>query len=325
MSESALPRNGSSISVPRVLFFILALVCLLPIVSSAVALLMGILFSVILRNPYLDLTRKLTQRLLQVSIIGLGAGMNLTVVGKVGVHGVGYTAIGLLLTGLVGMGLGKAFRTKKEISVLLTVGTGICGGSAIAAVASTIRAKSHDISVALATVFFLNASALVIFPPLGHYFGMTESQFGLWSALAIHDTSSVVGAAIQFGAKATEIATTVKLARALWIIPVSIIVGFLWTQKQKKDLPGKIKYPWFILGFLVTAAIVTWIPELQLVGSWVNAFAKRTLVLTLFLIGSALTRETIQSVGFKPFLQGFCLWVLMASATLGAILAGWIS
>ena len=178
--------------------------------------------------------------------------------------------------------------------MLVTVGTAICGGSAIAAVAPVIRAKNHDVSVALATVFFLNAVALFIFPPIGHHFGLGQRQFGVWSALAIHDTSSVVGAAMQYGARALEIATTIKLTRALWIVPVTLIIGMLWNRGTEAKGKGKAKRPWFILGFLAAAAIVTLIPVLKPAGHDVFVGAQRSLVVTLFLIGSGLSREALQ-------------------------------
>ena len=250
----------------RVLFIILTLLSLSSYISAATALFMGVIFSLLLGNPYLDLTRKLTQRLLQLSVIGLGAGMNLAVIGHEGLHGIGYTAIGIFVTVILGLAAGKFIKTETNISLLTTVGTAICGGSAIAAVSPIIRAKSHEISVSLAIVFLLNASALFIFPPLGHYFDLNQTQFGLWSALAIHDTSSVIGAALQYGSHAVEIATTVKLARALWIIPVALIIGLVWSRRRSDEVSSKPKYPWFILGFLLAAALVTWVPRLQSTG-----------------------------------------------------------
>lgn len=314
----------SKLSFSRFLFLGVAILCCTPYVSAAIALMLGIGLSVTFGNPYLAYTRQWTHRLLQLSIVGLGAGMNLSVIGQAGIQGAGYTAIGIFLTFLVGTSLGKLLKTDDTTSLLVTVGTAICGGSAIAAVASTIRAKSQEVSVALATVFFLNASALILFPGIGHFFALSERQFGLWSALAIHDTSSVVGAALQYGSHATEVATTVKLARALWIVPVSFAVGLLWKDRQESRVSSQTKRPWFILGFLLAAAWVTWIPSMKPIGILVNSVAKRTLVLTLFLIGGALTRETIKSVGIRPFIQGLCLWVIMASTTLGAILLKWI-
>jgi uncharacterized integral membrane protein (TIGR00698 family) len=307
----------------RIAFILLILLCLSSLISAAVALLLGILFSLIFGNPYLDHTRKVTQRLLQLSVIGLGAGMNLWVIWQESLHGIWYTAIGIFLTVILGLCMGKFLKTEANTSLLVTVGTAICGGSAIAAVAPIINAKAHEISPALVAIFLLNGVALFIFPPIGHYFGLTQTQFGFWSALAIHDTSSVVGAAMHYGSDSVAIATTVKLARALWIIPTALIIGFFWSRK-KEYTGGKKKYPWFILGFLLLAALVTFIPSLQSTGVLVSDVAKRTLVLTLFLIGSTFMRSTLKSVGVKPFVQAFVLWVVMASTTLFVILSGWI-
>jgi uncharacterized membrane protein YadS len=178
--------------------------------------------------------------------------------------------------------------------------------------------------VALATVFFLNAVALFIFPWIGHHFALSQIQFGVWSALAIHDTSSVVGAAMQYGARALEIATTIKLTRALWIVPVTLAIGTVWNRRENEARTGKAKRPWFILGFLAAAALVTWIPSLKPSGHLVFFGAQRSLVVTLFLIGSGLSRTALRVVGRRPLIQGFLLWVLMGSGTLGAILLGWI-
>lgn len=314
----------AAIFISQIVFIVFSILCLTPWISSAWALLAGILLALSLGDPFSPLTRKITPLLLQSSVVGLGAGMNLSIVGQVGAQGVGYTAIGIGLTLVLGLILGKWVKADDNTSLLVTVGTAICGGSAIAAVASTIRAKSHEVSVALATVFFLNAAALFVFPGVGHGFGLTESQFGLWSALAIHDTSSVVGAAIQYGAHSVEVATTVKLARALWIIPVSLMIGFFWKRNDEDKSVGIAKRPWFIFWFLVAAAIVTWFPQFRSLGYKINAISKRLLVLTLFLIGCGLSRATLKNVGYRPILQGLFLWVLMGSATLGAILIGWI-
>ncbi|NUN05694.1 MAG: putative sulfate exporter family transporter [Bdellovibrio sp.] len=312
-------------SLSKILFPVAAILSLAPFISSGVSLLMGVLLAVVFGNPYLEQSRKLTQKLLPLSVVGLGAGMNLHVIGKVGLQGVGYTIVGISCALLLGTLLGKLFKTSPDTSLLVTVGTAICGGSAIAAVAPVIRAKSHEVSVSLGVVFLLNSLALFIFPAVGHYFHLSEVQFGLWSALAIHDTSSVVGAAMQFGHQALEVGTTVKLARALWIVPVAFAIGLIYTKKNSAAAAtGKAKKPWFILGFLLAATLVTYVPELKSTGDIVNTLAKRTLVLTLFLIGTSLTRETIRNVGAKPFLQGVTLWILVASGTLGALLAGWI-
>jgi uncharacterized integral membrane protein (TIGR00698 family) len=308
----------------RIAFPILACASLLPFVSPGIALMAGIALSLTLGNPYPLTTARVITPLLQISVVGLGAGMNLVEVERAGVHGFFYTVIGITVTITVGLTMGWLLGTERDTSLLVTVGTAICGGSAIAAVAPVIRAKHHDVSVALATVFFLNAVALFIFPPLGHHFGLGQRQFGVWSALAIHDTSSVVGAAMQYGARALEIATTIKLTRALWIVPVTLIIGMLWNRGNEANGKGKTKRPWFILGFLAAAAIVTFIPVLKPAGHDVFVGAQRSLVVTLFFIGSGLSRQALQVVGRRPLIQGFLLWVIMGSGTLGAILLGWI-
>ncbi len=317
-----------------------AVLTLLPWISGGVALLAGIAIALVWGNPYKASTRKLSRNLLQLSVIGLGAAMNLGVVARVGAAGIGYTVVGIGLTVLVGAWLGRRMQVERDVSLLVTAGTAICGGSAIAAVAPTIRARPHDISVALSVVFALNALALFIFPPIGHALGLTERQFGLWAALAIHDTSSVVGAASAFGKGALEIATTVKLARALWIVPLTFLVAFLYHHQRAaltaadSELPeasrgnpgvGAQQYPWFILGFLAMAAFFTLFPVLHSVGGVIAGLARQVLVLTLFLIGLGLDRAALQQTGLRPLLHGVALWFCAGIGTLLAILAHWIS
>jgi uncharacterized integral membrane protein (TIGR00698 family) len=314
-------KNVSRYAIP-----LAALLALHPAVSSSMALFAGAALSLTLGNTYVDRTKPLASRLLGWCVMGLGAGMDLGVIGHVGFQGVGYTVVSIGLTMMLGWALGRTLRAERDVTLLVTVGTAICGGSAIAAVAPTIRARAEDTSVALATVFLLNALALMIFPLAGHALGLTQSQFGLWSALAIHDTSSVVGAALQYGEEALRIATTVKLARALWIVPLTVAIAFArGTETRAGAEPtSKPKRPWFILGFLLAAAVVTWIPSLRPAGQIVGWIARRVLVLTLFLIGANLTRATLRAVGLKPLALGVLLWVVVATATLGGILAGWI-
>lgn len=283
--------------------------------SAAAALAFGVFVAIVFGNPYQDRTKTYSQKLLSYSIVGLGAGMNLLTVAQAGLSGLGYTIVSISMTLLLGLLLGKLLKSDSETSILISVGTAICGGSAIAAVAPVIRAKSQSISVALGTVFLLNAAALVIFPVVGHYFDLTQRQFGLWSALAIHDTSSVVGAGMQYGAEALQIGTTVKLARALWIVPLTLGLGFI-KRKDDEMTSAKVKKPWFILGFLAVAALVTWIPPLREAGHYVDLAAKKGLILTLFLIGSNLTRETLRAVGVRPLLQGVILWLIISISTL---------
>jgi uncharacterized integral membrane protein (TIGR00698 family) len=312
------------LQVGQVLLPIAGLICLMPWMPSAGALLAGIALALTVGNPYVETTRRYFHYILTWSVMGLGAGMNLHTVAKVGLQGIGYTVVGITLTLGLGFLLSRWLRLERDIGVLISVGTAICGGSAIAAVAPTLRARPHAISVALGTVFLLNALALVLFPPIGHWLHLTQNQFGLWSALAIHDTSSVVGATLQYGPEALQVGTTVKLARALWIVPVTLGSSLLFSHGKTANGP-KTKRPWFILGFVIAAAVVTWMPAAQPVGHLIETLAKRTLVLALFLIGANLTLSTLKTVGLKPFIQGVTLWLLVASTTLAAVLLGWLN
>jgi uncharacterized integral membrane protein (TIGR00698 family) len=308
----------------RVLLPLGALLCCAPFMSTGMGLLLGLVLALALGNPYLDTTRKLTPRLLALSVIGLGAGMDLRVVARVGLHGVVYTIAGISLALALGALLTRLLGVGRIVGTLITVGTAICGGSAIAAVVPVLRAKDHEASVSLATVFLLNAVALFIFPPIGHALHLDDSQFGLWCALAIHDTSSVVGAAVAWGGQAVQIATTVKLARALWIVPLTLAISWWHERSQGAATKGKAKRPWFIAGFLIAAALVTYVPGLQHAGHILASIAKQALVVTLFFIGANLTRAALAAVGTRPLILGVALWILMASTSLGAILLGLI-
>jgi uncharacterized integral membrane protein (TIGR00698 family) len=283
--------------------------------SAAMALALGVFVATVFGNPFQNHTKIYSQKFLAYSIVGLGAGMNLIAVAQAGLSGLGYTVVSISLTLFIGLLLGKLLKSDQETSILISIGTAICGGSAIAAVAPAIRAKPQSVSVALGTVFLLNAAALVLFPIVGHYFELSQRQFGLWSALAIHDTSSVVGAGMQYGSEALQIGTTVKLARALWIVPLTLGIGFMNRQSDDPTSP-RVKKPWFILGFLLVAALVTWVPWLREVGGYIDSAAKKGLILTLFLIGSNLTRETLRSVGLRPLLQGIFLWFFVSISAL---------
>lgn len=307
----------------KIAFIVLGILCLYPGVPAGIALVAGILFALLFGNPVQAQTKRMTSTLLQVAVVGLGFGMNLLVVGKVGFEGVGYTAITILLSLAVGLALGKALGVARDASLLISAGTAICGGSAIAALSAAIRAESEDVSVSLATIFLLNAAALFIFPPIGHHLALTETQFGLWSALAVHDTSSVVGTAMQYGPRALEVGTTVKLARALWITPLTFAVGYFYSRRVGAT-GGKIAKPWFILGFILASAIVTWVPGTQEAGQWLASASRSLLVLTLFLIGSNLTKATLKSAGLRPMVQGVLLWIVAGSTSLYAICEGWI-
>lgn len=309
----------------RVLVPLGATLCLLPAAPSGGALVLGIAIALAAGNPWPAATKRATHVLLGLSVMGLGAAADLSVVARVGARGVVYTAAGIGLTCLAGLALARALRVEEATAVLVTAGTAICGGSAIAAVAPAIRAKAESVSVALATVFLLNAVALVAFPPLGRLAGLDEARFGLFAALAIHDTSSVVGAAAAYGPGAVEVATTVKLARALWIVPLAFLASRFRARRTGERTAVHAGVPWFLAGFVAMAAVVTWVPELRPAGLAVAAAARRALVVTLFLIGTTLTREAVRRVGARPVVFGTVLWLLAASATLGAILSGWIS
>jgi uncharacterized integral membrane protein (TIGR00698 family) len=307
---------------------LLAVASLYPAVPGWVALLAGIALALGFGNPHVKRTRSLTPHLLAASVVGLGAGMNLVQVAKVGLAGFEYTMIGIAATLALGLWVGRRLRVAVDSSTLIAVGTAICGGSAIAAAAPAIRARDESTSVALATVFVLNATALLIFPALGHLLALPERAFGLWSALAIHDTSSVVGAAASYGRDAELVATTTKLARALWIVPVTLVIGAVAARRTPRGegvASRKPRRPWFVLGFLAAAAVVTFVPALAAPGAWIAAASRRSLVLTLFLIGTGISRDALRRIGPRPLVQGVVLWLIVASTTLVLVSRGIIS
>lgn len=310
-----------AVRAKQALFLALAVGALTPWASAPLALVVGVVFSLGLGNPFATQTKTWQTWLLQASVVGLGAGTNLGVVARVGARGVGMTLVGLSLTVFLALGLARALKTERTTSLLIGVGTAICGGSAIAAVAPAIGAKSHQTSVALAVVFLLNAAALLTFPAVGHWTHLVPEQFGLWSALAIHDTSSVVGASTLFGPVALAVGTTVKLARALWMIPLTLVLARVW-KREAAQVGGKPRRPFFILGFVAAAALATYVPGLEAPGKLVAEGARHVLVLTLFLVGASVSRESLKQVGARPLALGVLLWVLVASATLVAILLG---
>lgn len=303
----------------KLLFWLLLLACCVPMVSAPMALSAGLVFGLVIGNPWKNSTSTWSRRLLQASVVGLGFGINLPMILQTGKHAFLYTAISISFTMLAGWLLGRLFKTPQRTSTLISFGTAICGGSAIAAMAPVIRAEGEETGVALATVFTLNSIALILFPPLGHLLGMGQQQFGLWSALAIHDTSSVVGAAAAYGGLALAIGTTVKLTRALWIMPSALLAA--WFTKSE----GKAKFPFFIIGFIAAAAIKTALPQFEQLWHPLNSIARQSLVVTLFLIGSGLTREVLAKTGIKPLAQGITLWIAVSVTSAVAILLGWIS
>lgn len=306
-------------AVHKALFAGLLLICCLPIVSAPMALTAGLVFGQVIGNPWKTTTSTWSRRLLQASVVGLGFGINLPVILKISKDAFLYTVISISFTMLAGWLLGRLFKTPQRTSMLISFGTAICGGSAIAAMAPVIKAESEETGVALATVFTLNSIALILFPPLGNLLGMGQQQFGLWSALAIHDTSSVVGAAAAYGGLALAVGTTVKLTRALWIMPSVLLAA--WFAKSERKVP----FPLFIIGFLFAAAIKTVLPQLDLIWHPLNCIARQSLVVTLFLIGSGLSREVLARTGIKPLAHGIVLWIIVSVASAAAILSGWIS
>ena len=299
-----------------------ASVSAIPGVPAAAALAGGVAVALTVGNPLAGRTRAAAQRLLPLSVIGLGGAMDLVAVGRAGYHGAVTTVVSIAACLGLGALLARALRVDRRTGLLVTVGTAICGGSAIAAAAPVLGAEERELSVSLATVFVLNAVALVVFPPVGHALGLTEPSFGLWAALAIHDTSSVVGAGLAYGPLALQVATTVKLARALWIVPLTLGLGAVERARGTDAGRGKGKAPWFIVGFVAAAALATWIPALRPAGHLVAEVARRALVVTLFLIGVGLSREALRRVGPRPLALGLALWLLMGGATLAAVKAG---
>ena len=299
----------------KILFFVLLIFCVTPFVEPPLALILGFVVSFLIGHPYIKHNSVAAKYLLQFSVVGLGFGMNLTEAIKVGKEGLIFTVASIFFTLIVGLIIGRYLNINKSTSTLISGGTAICGGSAIAALAPVINAKDEDISVAMACIFILNALALLIFPVIGHQLNMSQDQFGLWSAIAIHDTSSVIGSAQKYGEEALKIATTVKLERALWIIPVSILLSVL-----NKGSVKKIKIPYFILGFIGAILLAYYFPQIKPFGEIMVFTAKKALNITLFLIASGLSMSSIKKVGVKPLVQGVLLWVFISVGSLLVIM-----
>ncbi len=311
MKERA-PRNEILI---KALFIVCMVLCILGYVSSPVALIGGFLFAFFLGNPFLSLNSTAVNWFLKIAVVGLGFGMNLKETLSAGKDGFLLTVFSISITLILGYFFGRLLKMNSKSSHLISSGTAICGGSAIAAVSPVINASQKDISIALGVIFLLNSIALIIFPPLGHLFGLSQHQFGLWSAIAIHDTSSVVGAAYTYGDEALKVATTVKLARALWIIPLSLLSVFLFKGKGKS-----VKIPYFIFLFIFAIILNSYLPLPEFLTEGITKISKSLLVLTLFLIGAGLSMEKIKSAGWKPMILGFSLWIFISIASILAIL-----
>ena len=299
----------------KIIFVLLGLVCLSGFISPPIALLLGLIVANLSGHPFLYLNHKATNILLQVSVVGLGFGMNVNSALAVGKVGFLFTVASIFSTLILGYCIGKWLDIEKKTSHLISCGTAICGGSAIAAIAPVIKSDEKQTSVALGVIFILNSVALFLFPAVGHYLDLSQQEFGLWCAIAIHDTSSVVGAANKYGAEALQIATTVKLARALWIIPVALITASLF-----KNQKSKIKIPYFIGLFILAMMMNSFFPQTAIISPYLVSVAKIGLTFTLFLIGAGLNWKIIKTVGVKPLLQGILLWGFIAVASLASIM-----
>ncbi len=305
------------------LFFVGIVVAASGLIGPPFALALGLAFGLTVEHPFHGESRKLSKFLLQAAVVCLGFGMNLGEVVHAGRSGFVYTALGITFALSLGVALGKTFQVGRTQSLLISVGTAICGGSAIAAMGPVLEANEEEMAVSLGTVFVLNSVALLLFPFIGWAMHLTQTQFGLWSALAIHDTSSVVGAGAKYGPTALAVGTTIKLARALWIVPLAI--GTAALRKSK----AKVQWPWFILWFCIAAVAASyvprWVPQSGAAFGALNHMGRAGLTVVLFLIGTGISRETLRQVGIRPLVQGILLWVVVASVSLWAIHAGWIA
>ncbi|MFD1630532.1 YeiH family protein [Pseudopedobacter beijingensis] len=295
----------------KTLFITLALLCLTPLASPSVALLLGILTIQLIGHPYITLNHKAIHILLQVAVVGLGFGMNVNSALQAGKNGMLFSVVSIATTLFLELLLTKKLKIEKVTGYLIAAGTAICGGSAIAAISPIVKAKENQTSVALGVIFVLNSVALFVFPYLGHILNLSQTQFGLWCAIAIHDTSSVVGAASKYGAQALEVATTVKLARALWIIPLSVLSAVFF-----KNTESKIKIPYFIGLFILAMLANTYFTGVQYISAYIVHLSKAGLNLTLFLIGSGLTANVLRSVGLKTLALGVVLWFFISGMSL---------
>lgn len=280
-------------------------------VSPVLALFAGIVFALIWKNPYPKYSKKISKYLLQVAVVGLGFGMNLHKSLEAGLDGIVFTIISVTGVMLIGCLIGKWLKLDKKLSYLISSGTAICGGSAIAAISPIVDADDNETSMSLAVIFVLNAIALFIFPFIGHTLELTQQQFGMWAAIAIHDTSSVVGAGAAYGQEALAVATTVKLTRALWIIPLSLVSMLIFKKKG-----SKVSIPWFIFLFILAMIINTYIAIPKIVLTGISLASHKFLSMTLFLIGSSLSIAAIKAVGAKPIVLGVMLWILISVVTL---------
>lgn len=289
----------------------IALLALSAFLSPALSLLMGIVMALVLGNPFPLFSKKASKKALQVSVVGLGFGMNLFESLAAGKQGMLFTIVSVIGVMCIGVLIGKWMKVNRKSAYLIATGTAICGGSAIAAVGPVIDADDDQMSMSLATIFILNAIALFVFPPIGRWIGLSQEQFGLWAAIAIHDTSSVVGAGAAYGEEALQIATTVKLTRALWIIPLALVSSLIFRAKGKK-----VSVPWFILLFVLAMVLNTFLPIPSAATNLVVMLSRKLLCMTLFLIGCGLSLSSIKKVGARPLALGVLLWIVISITSL---------
>lgn len=305
--------------ISKIVFVLGLLAAASSFASPPVALAMGLAFGLMFRHPFEKQSARLSRWLLQISVVGLGFAMNLHEVIRAGRRGFVYTLLSITFAMMAGMLLGALLRVQNTSAYLISTGTAICGGSAIAAIGPITGATDEQMAVSLGTVFVLNAVALLIFPVIGMLLKLTQTQFGLWAALAIHDTSSVVGAAAKYGSEALQVGTTVKLARALWIVPLSLGTAVI------KGAKAKVQWPWFIGLFCLAAVCNTYLPSGAVLYSALSRLARTGLTMTLYLIGSGISIATLKQVGHRPLLQGVLLWLMVCVASLWLIYLGWIA
>lgn len=309
-------------SLARIIYIAVIALILLPLgswfgwqIDAPIALLLGLLFAFTMKNPCPKFNKKTSKYLLQVAVVCLGFNMNLHESLKSGSEGMMFTVVSVVGVMVLGVMIGYWLHLNRKTAYLISSGTAICGGSAIAAVGPVVKATGDEMAVSLGVIFILNAIALFIFPPLGHMFDMSQTQFGTWAAIAIHDTSSVAGAGEVYGPLAYETAILIKLTRALWIIPLALVTMFIF-----RDKTSKISIPWFIFIFIGAMLVNTYV---NLPAWFVDAMvwvAKRGMVVTLFMIGASLSLSTVKSVGVRPLLLAILLWIVIGVTSLVVVL-----
>lgn len=325
--------NGSRGRMGRWLYWVLLVLMAIPvkavfdleIITPPVALFMGLVFAFIFGIPYPKFNKKLSKYLLQASVVGLGFGMNLIHSLQSGAEGMLFTVISVVGVMVIGVFVGRWMNINRKTSYLISSGTAICGGSAIAAVGGVLKANENEMAVSLGVIFILNAIALFIFPWLGHMFDLSQTQFGTWAAIAIHDTSSVVGAGEAYGQEACELATLIKCTRALWIIPLALFTMWFFRKDPQGEGSGKISIPWFILLFVLAMVINTYTPDSMMpvmgeVYRMLVIIAKQALIMVLFAIGASLSIKVIRQVGVRPLVQAILLWIVIGVGSLIAVI-----